>query len=90
MQDGDHESDAEEEFTQLDDAKLEELLTYFKETSGAHLAEIEDEEQRQEAYVEWFKSQVAKRVGSKRPGPDPIELADMEARKDPLYAHLAD
>jgi hypothetical protein len=54
------------------------------------LADIEDAEEYEEAYIAWFKSQVAKRVGSKRPGPDLLEQADMDARaKDPLYAHLA-
>lgn len=55
------------------------------------MADIEDAEEYEEAYVAWFKSQVARKVGSKRPGPDLLEQAELDARaKDPLYAHLAD
>tara|TARA_B110000285_G_C15135933_1_gene626903 strand:- start:1004 stop:1696 length:693 start_codon:yes stop_codon:yes gene_type:complete len=87
---GDYESDEEEQVGIIGDAELEELLTYYKEKTGAHLADIEDEEEKEEKYLEWFKSQVARKVGAKRPGPDIIEQFETEARKDPMYAHLAD
>ena len=62
-------------------------MEFWKEDSGVHLDEIEDEEAFAEAWLEWVKTKVPATQRRRRPPPSKYELMERElAAADPLFA----
>lgn len=55
------------------------------------LDQIEDEDEKLQAYLDWIKDKIPKRYGVKLPQATEWEKRDKELRKtNPVYAELAD
>ena len=73
MADGDHE-DIEGEGQYFKEGELAELIELYKEEAGAHLDEIEDEEEYKEKWWEWVLPRITIKYGrQKRLPPTKLE-----------------
>ena len=68
------------------------MMEYYKEESGAHLDEIEDEEEYIEKWMEWVMPKITIKYGRKKRLPPTKwdQKIEQIRKEDPTGAHLVD